>query len=68
MLAVSRFIVFQALIDVLVSPFEQAMDQARELVVHGGDGFWGAEFAAEAAILGASRVRVGKGTVDARTR
>src|SRR5439155_21076604 len=37
LLAVSRFVVIQALIDVLVSPFQQAIDQTGELVRHRGD-------------------------------
>jgi hypothetical protein len=34
-----------------MSPLEQSIDQAGELVRHRGDGLWGAEFAAEAAVL-----------------
>src|SRR3984957_6373333 len=53
LLAVSLVVIRQALVDVLVAPLEQAIDQAGELVRHGGDRFGGAEFAAEAAVLGA---------------
>jgi len=51
--AVSRLVVLQALIDVLVSALQEPIDQAGKLVGHGGDRFGGAEFAAEAAVLGA---------------
>jgi hypothetical protein len=53
LLAVSRLVVFQALIDVLVPPLQHAIDEASEVVSHRGDGFRCPEFAAEAAILGA---------------
>ena len=52
LLTVSLLVVLQALVDVLVSPLEHAIDQAGELMSHGGDRFWGAEFATEAAVLG----------------
>src|SRR5262249_48830291 len=52
LLAVARFVVLQALVDVLVAPLQHAIDQASELVGHGRDRFGGAEFAAKAAILG----------------
>jgi hypothetical protein len=53
LLSVSLLVVLQALVDVLVSPFQHAIDQAGELMRHGGDRFWCAEFAAETAVLGA---------------
>src|ERR1700730_1911726 len=53
LLTVSLLVVLQAFVDVLVSPGEHAIDQAGELVGHGGDRLGGPEFAAEAAVLGA---------------
>ena len=48
---VSRFVVVEALIDVLVPPFEQAIDQTGELVRHRGDRLRCAESGAEATVL-----------------
>ena len=46
-------VVLQALVDVRVAPPKHAVHQDRELVSHGDNGFGGAKFAAEAAVLGA---------------
>jgi hypothetical protein len=50
LLTVSRLVVLQTLVDVLVAPFQHAIDQAGELVGHGRDRFGCAEFAAETAV------------------
>jgi len=53
LLPVLIFLVLQAFIDVVVPPAQQAIDEAGEFVGHGGDRLGGAEFPAEAPILGA---------------
>jgi hypothetical protein len=51
LLAVARLVVREALVDVLVSPEQQAIDQAGEPIGHGRDRLRRAEPAAEATIL-----------------
>ena len=52
LLAVAFLVVLQTLVDVLVSPLEQAIHQAGEFVRHGGDRFRRTEAGAEATVLG----------------
>jgi len=45
LLSVSSFVVFRALVDVVLTLLEHAIDQAGQTVGHGSDGFRGTELA-----------------------
>ena len=51
LLAVPLLIVFRASVDVLLTIFQHSIDQSGQPVSHGGDGFRGAELAAQASVL-----------------
>ena len=44
LISVSVFVVLSSFVDVGLAVFQHAIDQARESVGHGGNGFGGAEF------------------------
>jgi hypothetical protein len=46
LLAISSFVVFRTLIDVLLTILEHPIDESGQPVSHGGDGFRSAELAA----------------------
>jgi hypothetical protein len=52
LLAVSSFVVFRTLIDVLLTILQHAMDQSGQAMSHGGDGSGSAEFAAQSSKAG----------------
>ena len=51
LLAVSLVVILRTFVDVLLTILQPAMDQSGEAVSHGGDGFGGAELAAQASVL-----------------
>ena len=51
LLSVSLFIVFGAFIDVLLTILQHPINQSGKPMSHGGDGFRGAELAAQSAVL-----------------
>ncbi len=50
-LAVSLLIVFRTFVDVVLTILQHSIDQSGEPMGHGGDGFRGAEFGAQASVL-----------------
>jgi len=53
MLAISLLVVLRTFVDVLLTILQHPIDQSTEPMSHGGDGFRGAELAAQSAVLGA---------------
>jgi len=51
LLAVSLLVVFRAFVDVLLTILQHAIHQSGKPISHGGDGFRGAELAAQASVL-----------------
>jgi hypothetical protein len=50
-LAISSLVVFRTFVDVLLAVLQHSIDQSCKPMSHGGDGFWGAEFATQASVL-----------------
>jgi hypothetical protein len=60
--AVSSFVVFRALIDVLLTVLQHSIDESGQPMSHSGDGFGSAELAAQAKAANSRQV---SGTSDA---
>ena len=55
LLAVAVLIVLSPFVDVLLTVLQHAIDESREAVSHGSDGFGSTQFGAQTAVLGASK-------------
>jgi hypothetical protein len=51
LLAVSSLVILCTFVDVLLTILQHSIDQSGKPMSHSGDGFWGAELAAQAAVL-----------------
>ena len=50
-MAVSSFVVFRTLVDVVLTVLQHAIDESGQAMSHGSDGFGSTELAAKASVL-----------------